>query len=345
MNLHVFLTSGAWLPVCLGLLFTFARGFQDSSTNVATVVSTRTLSPGYAFALCALFEFCGAMFLGSSVAVTVAHGLFGDVVSRGNGDILAVLSVAFFSALAWGLISWWRALPTSNTHALLGGLVGASCAMWGTRYLQNKMVFVIFAVLVASPLIGFSLSILITSLLKWTGGWFTTRMKPMAQGLHVLACLLVSSARGSIDTQLIFGVLLPVFGVAQMWAYRDPLDTHNATLVRFLVALAISLGVLVGGNRILKSLSVKFYRIREMQGLGAEMTSAGTILLCALGGFPASTTQVIAGSIIGAGVAKNPRAIRWYVAQEMVLSWVLAFPTVAILAYGLCVLVRRTVLL
>lgn len=326
MNPSVFVNGETALLLMLGLLFAFSNGYRDASSIVATVVSTRTLTPNAAFLLSAVFEFIGALLIGSAVASTVSARVIGDGWQPTHADILATSIVALGSAGVWGFISWWNAWPTSNGHALLGALTGAGWAAWGLEHMQNRTILFIFAVLVVSPFIGFFISLLITTLLRWTGGWLTTRVKPMADGLHVLSCLFVSSAHGSNDGQLVMGVLLPVLGSATAVG-EVPFS------LRFVVAIALATGVMLGGRRILKKLGLSFYRIQNLQGLSAEFTTASTVLACGISGFPASTTQVIAGSLMGAAAAKDPRRARWAVAQEIAISWAVTFPMAALLAF------------
>lgn len=321
----------------LVLLFAFSNGFRDSSTIVATVVSTRVLSPVAAFSLCAVFEFCGALLLGTAVASTIGKGILGEVVVRAKDHALMVMLCGLSSAIIWGWISWWRVWPTSNNHALLAGLLGASWALLGPNHTQNVLIVRVLCVLVLSPLAGLLISSLITGFLAFLGNWLTPRVKPIAESLHVLSCLMVSCAHGSNDGQMSMGVLMVMAGLTGAVLHTQAGSPDGIPMViRVAVATALSLGVLVGGRNILKKLGMKFYRIRPPQGLGAQLSSAGTVLSCAMMGLPASTTQVITGSIVGAGVARNPRAIRWNVAQDILLSWFLTLPSVAMLAFFLC---------
>lgn len=320
------------LLLLLGILFAFSNGFRDSSTIVATVVSTRAITPAKAFFLCAICEFLGALFLGTAIAATIGGRLFDRADGIDPKSVQFVLLSALLAAISWGLLSWRRGWPISNNHALVAGLSGAGTAAWGFESLRNETLLLVLFVLIMSPIIGFLLSTGATSLLRYLGEWVTLRVKPTMERLHILSCLLVSCAHGSNDGQMVTGAMMLTAGPG----LAAPLN------IRFLVAGAIAGGVLLGGRRILRTLGMKFYRIRDVQGLGAEMTSAGTILACTLAGFPASTTQVIAGSIIGAGVAKSPRAVRWHVAQEIILSWVVTLPAVDVLSYG-CYLVTEAI--
>jgi PiT family inorganic phosphate transporter len=249
-----------------------------------------------------------------------------------HADVFVVLTSALLAALVWGVVSWWRVWPTSTNHALFGGLLGSSWVVWGANHLQNKLIGRVFLILILTPVIGFLLSAMVTAFMRWIGEWLTRRVQRFADGLHVAACIVVAGAHGSNDGQMIMGFLVGILGMAPSSAIPFR--------VRTVVATGLALGVLFGGRNLLKKLGMKFYRIRSLQGLGAELTSAGTVLLSGAAGFPASTTQVIAGSIVGAGVAKNAKAVRWPVAQDIILSWLITLPAAAALAFAICSVAR-----
>ena len=323
-------------PLILGgliLVFAFSNGFRDSSTIVATVVSTKTMSPRSAFFLSSVFEFCGVLFFGSAVVLTISRGLFGPILSGPKSDLFIVLLSATGAAVLWGGISWWRAWPISNNHAIFGGLVGSSLGIWGPRFFQNFTFTAILLVLFLSPIAGFLLSFVTTEILQRLGEWLTPHVKGVFEKLHLLACMTVSFAHGFNDGQMVISLMVLAFGLARAGGEVGAAPTVIVPFgVRFAVALAISLGVLVGGYRILRKLGMSFYRIRLNQGVGALFSSAGTVLACSLAGFPVSTTQVITGSIVGAGVAKNPRSVRWKIAEEIVVAWCVTLPVVALIA-------------
>jgi len=336
MDQLVFIDGATVAIVAMGLLFAFSNGFRDSSTIVATVVSTRVLTPGSAFLLCAVFEFIGAFLLGSAVVMTIGVRMFGSVHPGTPNDYLFVIGAALMAAIIWGGVSWWKAWPTSNNQALIAGLMGSSLAAWGPGHFKNSTIIVVLMVLILSPLMGFLVSMLLTSLLRFLGGWATPKIMRIFKRIHVFSCMMVSLAHGSNDGQMVMGVLLLVLSLSPVFMPQSSESMIQIPwFIRLMVAVTITLGVLMGGQRILKKVGMKFYRITPPQDVGSQITSAGTILTCALAGFPASTTQVITGSIIGAGVAKNPKAVRWHIAQDIVLSWVLTIPVVGLLGSGI----------
>jgi PiT family inorganic phosphate transporter len=331
MDLAPALFGGSALIGCVALVFSFSNGFRDSSTVVATVVSTRALSPNWAFALCGVAECAGALLLGSAVAMRVSHDMLSSSTTLSGSVLLTVLGAALAAAVIWGAVGWWRAWPVSNNQALFAGLLGASTVAYWPHPIHFGTFARVFSVLVVSPIIGFVASVFLTRALRFTGGWMTPRAKWLVDRLHVAFCLVVSCAQGANDSQLAMGVLI-LSAAAVKGLPLEALDAGVPLSIRIAAALSLSLGVLMGGRRILKQLGMRFYRIRPTQGLGAQMSSAAVIMTCAISGFPASTTQVITGSILGAGVAKNVRSIRWTVAEEIVLSWFITIPVVALLA-------------
>lgn len=325
MALGVFASGWAAAAGALALAYGFSNSFRDASTIVASVVSTRALAPLSAFGLCAVFEFLGAWLFGSRIAGTIS-----DLVLDGKAfaphDVILVLTAAITAAFVWSVVAWLRGWPMSSSQALIGSLTGAGCAAWGSARLFDPKLFAVFIVLIVTPSIGFLLSVVLTSGLRQLGYWMTTTARPLVQSLHVLGCLMVSAAHGSNNGQIIVGFLAVAAAAMGSQAVK-PSPMHS-----FVVAAVIAVGVLLGGRRLLHKLAMKFYRIRDMQGLGAQSAASLAMAACLLTGFPASPTHLISGSIIGAGVAKSVRSVRWTVVAEIVLSWIVTMPVNAAFA-------------
>ena len=316
--------------IILTVLFSFTNGFKDASAIVATVVSTRAMSPEAALVLVAAFEFLGASLLGTAVARTVGgrmiHWTAIPVGPRG----LAVIASALFGALIWNFLSWYRALPTSSGQALLGGLLGASMAGWGTRSIAWDTAGLILFSLIGTPALGFLASALATRFLNFVSEDLGPHWNEVYKWLQVPSCVAMSLAYGTNDAQGAMGAMTLAFLAGGLYGNpKGPFEVHRWVIT--LCAFSISLGVLVGGSRILKTLGMKLYRISSLQGLGAQASSAGVIFLAAFIGFPASTTQAITSSILGAGASLRPKAVRWELAQEVVLAWLVTVPSTLIL--------------
>jgi PiT family inorganic phosphate transporter len=315
----------------LVLLMAFSNCVRDSSTIVATVVSSRVLSPKTVFFICALFEFAGVLFFGSAVAATIGRKLF-DISAIRPEDITAILISALLSSRIWGLISWQRAWPASNNQSLFGALLGAVLVLEGGRHAQLITLLRVLIVLICSPIVGFAAASVITRLVYRAAEWMTPRVRVVFDRLHALSCFMVSFAHGSNNGQVIMGLMLLVLGLARV-------TTEVPFKLKLSIAVVMSLGMLMGGRRILQT-GMSFCKTRPPQGLCADMTAAGLILACVSSGFPASTVQMMTGTIIGAGAARNPRAVKWGAAQNVVLSWFIAIPASAFLAAILSLALR-----
>lgn len=305
--------------IVLALTFAFSNGFRDSSSIIATVVSTRILTPLKAYVMCAIAEFLGAVFLGSAIVTTLRKGVFGPALAGPHEYLLVVLAAALLATIGWGVLCWWRAWPISNTQALFAGIIGAGLVMWGPQHFKSLTFGAVIMVLILSPLIGFAGSYIVTSVIRWGGDWLTPKIQPYFDVLHMVSSFFVALAHGSNDGQIAMGLLVLAMGTATSVV---PLP------MRLLVGFVIACGILLGGRRLIKKLGMQCYKVRSLEAVSSQLTSAGTVMTGALAGFPVSTTQVITGALLGAGVVKNPRAIRWNVAEDIVWSWLITMPSV-----------------
>jgi len=327
---HPFIEVLAFFTITLAAFYAFTNGFKDASGIVATVVSTNALSPRVALVLVAVFQFVGASLLGTAVARTVGGKIINFTVASAGSTGLIVVAGALLGALVWNGLSWYKALPTSSGQALLGGLLGASVSGWGINSVVWRTAGWVFLSLVGTPLLSFCVAASATRLLSFISEDLSPRWNEVFRWLQIPSCMAVSLAYSTNDAQGVMGVV--TLGLVVSGLYGNPRDPFQVPRwVIQLCAFAIASGVLVGGSRILKTLGMRLYRIRPLQGLGAQVSSAATIFMAAFAGFPASTTQVITGSILGAGVSLRPKAIRWAVVQQVVLAWLVTIPSTAVL--------------
>jgi len=326
---HFFLIEIAAVGVVvLTGLVSFTNGFKGASAIVATVVSTRAMSPESALTLVAVFEFAGASLLGTAVARTVGGSLVHWTTLPIGPRGLVVVAAALIAALSWNLGSRW--LPTSSGQTLLGGLLGACVAGWGVRSIVWNTVGLVLLSLVGTPALSFLISAAVTRLLNYFSRDLSLRWNRIYQGLQVLSCIAMSLAYGTNDAQgamgiLTLGLFLGGFGS------RTTDFFHIPRWIITMCAFSIAMGVLVGGSRMLRTLGMKLYRISSLQGFGAQFGAAASIFTAASIGLPASTTQAIASSILGAGASLRPKAVRWALAEEMALAWLVTIPATAIL--------------
>jgi PiT family inorganic phosphate transporter len=331
--------------IAVALAFDFINGFHDSANSIATVVATRVLSPGVAVLWAAFFNFAAAFIVGTAVAKTIGKGLI-DPATVDPNVVLAGLT----GAIAWNLITWWFGLPSSSSHALLGGYGGAAVAKAGVGALLLggwvKPVLFIFI----SPLIGVSLGLGLSIALAWL-----LRHKPRApmehlfRRLQLVSAALFSLSHGANDAQKTMGIMVGLLVSAQALFVNEQgwmahLYLPTADRIPFWIEMsaytAISLGTAMGGWRIVKTMGSKITRLQPFGGFCAETAGGITILMASAWGIPVSTTHTITGAIVGVGTSHRISAVRWGVAGTIVWAWVLTIPMSAAMA-GLCYLLLR----
>ena len=333
----------AIIVVALG--FDFINGFHDSANSIATVVATRVLSPAVAVAWAAAFNFVAAFLVGTAVAKTIGKGLVDPAVVDPN----LILS-ALIGAIVWNLITWRLGLPSSSSHALMGGLGGAAVAKAGAVALLpggwTKPILFIFL----SPLIGLVLALGLTVALAWA----LRRGQPglidrVFRRLQLLSAALYSIGHGANDAQKTMGIIVGLLVSSQTlfanqtgWLAR--LHLTNADKVPFWIELsaysAISLGTALGGWRIVRTMGSRITRLRPFGGFCAETAGGITLLIASRFGIPVSTTHTITGAIVGVGASRRLSAVRWGIAGRIVWAWLLTIPMAAAIAAGSYLVLR-----
>lgn len=313
-------------------MFDFLNGLHDAANSIATVVSTRVLPPRYAVAWASFFNFIAFLFFGLHVASTVGTGIVAAEIIDPQ-----VIFGALMGAILWNLITWWAALPSSSSHALIGGLVGAGVAKGGISAIVWSGLGPTILAIVFSPVLGFVLAISLILLVSWA----FVRATPFRAGGIFRKCQLLSAAlyslgHGSNDAQKTMGIIAVLL-------YSQGLLGSEFS-VPFWVVLscqaAMALGTLVGGWRIVRTMGMRITNLTPMQGFCAETGGGVTLFLTASFGIPVSTTHTIAGAIVGVGAARKTSAVRWNVAREVVIAWILTIPASGLLA-GVFFLISR----
>jgi inorganic phosphate transporter, PiT family len=323
--------------VLIALTFDFINGFHDSANSIATVVSTRVLSPGVAVVWAAVFNFAAAFVVGTAVAKTIGKGLI--VPSVVSPDL--ILS-ALLGAIVWNIITWYVGLPSSSSHALMGGLGGAAIAKAGFPALQLdgwvKPILFIFV----SPLLGMALALLLTVSLSWAlRGASPGPVDRIFRRLQLLSAALYSLSHGANDAQKTMGIIVgllvssqALFAAETGWLHY--LHVPNADRIPFWVEFAaytaIGLGTALGGWRIVKTMGSRITKLRPFGGFCAETAGGISILIASQLGVPVSTTHTITGAIVGVGAAQRLSAVRWGVATRIVWAWILTIPMAAAIA-------------
>src|SRR3989338_655461 len=331
---------GLFLLLVLAVLFDFSNGFHDSANQVAGVISSRALSPEIALFISAASVFVGATFLGTRVANTIGGTLIDMEIIGSSGFGLLILISALVGAFFWNLITWHYGIPSSSSHALIGGLMGAFISGAGTQGIQwNKMKEVILAMFL-SPLVGFILTYLFTKLTFFISSWSGPRANIFFKSSQIFSLVAQSLAHGTNDAQKTMGII--TFGLILLNLYHPPLDGPWVPfLVMLISAFFLAFGILVGGWKIIKKLGGALYAIRPIHAFASQTVSASIIALNSILGLPISTTQVISSSIMGAGAGFRPKQVRWAIAGDFFLTWLITIPASCFISALFCGILIR----
>ena len=314
-----------WVVIVFAILFDFTNGFHDTANAVATSVSTRALAPRTAVLIAAVMNLVGA-FAWTAVADTVGNGLLNGSVS------LRVLLAAVLGATAWNLFTWWLGLPSSSSHALIGGLVGAAVAAGGTAAVDWGGIWhKVVVPALESPVIGFVLAGAVMLAILW--GFRRIRPAPLNRSfrhLQIASGSLMAFLHGTNDAQKTMGVIaLALYSTHHIDSFYVP------WYVKLAAGLSLGIGTYVGGWRIMRTMGTRITKLEAPQGFAAQATASLVLFFTARNGFPISTTHVISGSVMGAGATTKLSAVRWGVAANIVFAWVLTLPAAALVAAGL----------
>jgi PiT family inorganic phosphate transporter len=323
------LTTVVWLLIALALVFDFLNGFHDAANSVATVVSTRVLSPMQAVVWAAAFNFIAFLFFHLKVAATIGKGIIDPSIADNR-----VIAATLIGACAWNLITWYWGLPTSSSHALIGGMIGAGLVNTGVTALEWNGIGKTVAFIVLAPLIGMLTGFLIALAVTWLFRAATPRrVDGTFRRGQLFSAAFYSLGHGGNDAQKTMGIIF----VLLIAASRTPGATFAApqevpTEVVLACHVAMGLGTLCGGWRIVKTMGQRIIRLRPMEGFCAETGAATTLLMTIFGGIPVSTTHTITGAIVGVGSLKRLSAVRWGVAGRVVWAWIITIPATAAIA-------------
>jgi PiT family inorganic phosphate transporter len=313
------------LLVALALAFDFMNGFHDAANSIATVVSTGVLRPHYAVAWAAFFNFVAIFIFHLKVAATVGKGIVEpDAIDQ------YVIFGALIGAIAWNVITWYYGIPSSSSHALIGGMIGAALAKAGTDPLVAKGIIRTVTFIFVSPMLGMTLG----ALLMIGVSWVCLKAAPRKVDRWFRRLQLVSSAaysvgHGSNDAQKTMGIIWLLLIAAGVTSADAPMPP-NWVIVSCYVAIAF--GTMLGGWRIVKTMGQKITKLRPVGGFAAETGGAITLFLASSFGIPVSTTHTITGAIVGVGSAQRTSAVRWGLAGNIVIAWIVTMPAAALMA-------------
>jgi PiT family inorganic phosphate transporter len=308
--------------VILALAFDYVNGFHDTANAIATSVSTKALSPRTAIMIAASLNFLGAL-SGTAVAATIGKNIVApDMVTP------LVLISALIGAIFWNLFTWRFGIPSSSSHALIGGLIGGVIAGFGATYVKWHGFLVIFTGLIISPILGLVAGSVIMTLLFWLfQGTSPARLNNNFRKLQVVSACMASFAHGSNDAQKTMGI------ITMMLVSSGIISTFQVPLwVKIACAMAMAAGTAVGGWRIIRTMGGKIFRIEPINGFAADFTSSIIIFSASHFGAPVSTTHVVSSSIMGVGAAKRLKGVRWNIARQIVIAWFVTIPSSALVA-------------
>ena len=312
------------LLIVLALLFDFMNGFHDAANAIATVVSTRVLKPHTAVAMAAVFNFVAVWAFPLTVAATVGK----DTIHPAVVDQYVIFG-ALFGAVFWNFVTWYFGIPSSSSHALIGGLVGSAVAKAGTGALIPAGLIKIVVFIVLSPLLGFVLGAFMMVLVSWLFvGSTPRRIDKWFRRLQLISASMYSLGHGGNDAQKTIGIIWMLLIAGGQIGFGEPVPTW----VIVSCYTAISLGTLFGGWRIVKTMGQKITKLKPVGGFCAETGGAFTLFIATALGVPVSTTHTITGAIVGVGASQKMSAVRWGVAGNIVWAWVLTIPASAFVA-------------
>jgi PiT family inorganic phosphate transporter len=311
--------------IVLVLIFDFINGFHDSANSIATIVSTKVLSPVAAVAMAAFFNFIAFLIFPLKVATTMGKGVINpDVIN------LTVIAAALFAAIAWNLLTWWYGLPSSSSHTLVGGLIGAAVASagWGSVIMAGVIKIVVFIFI--APLLGMVMSFVISAIVIFIArNHSPSGVDKHFRRLQLLSAAAFSLGHGGNDAQKSMGIIWVALIVSGLATKNDPIDLWIVLSCH----AAIALGTLLGGWRIVKTMGQKITKLKPFEGFCAESAGALTLFGATHFGIPVSTTHVITGAIIGAGARKGASAVKWGVTTKIFWAWILTIPVSALISF------------
>ncbi|MBP9115951.1 MAG: inorganic phosphate transporter [Acidimicrobiia bacterium] len=316
-----------YFTIAIALIFDYVNGFHDAANSIATVVSTRVLSPRLAVMWAAVFNFIAFLVFGTDVAKSIAK----DVVEQ---NILSVgmIFAGLLGAIIWNLITFYLGLPSSSSHALVGGMAGAAIAKGGFDALISEGFRKIAIFIILSPLIGLALGFILMIITQWSTVKVTNvnRMNKIFRKLQLFSAGAYSLGHGANDAQKTMGIILALLISGNQVGANSELPLW----VVLAAHSAIALGTLSGGWRIVKTMGSKITKLQPQGGVCAETAGALTLFATSIAGIPVSTTHTITGAIVGVGSARRISAVRWNVATRVVWAWVLTIPAAGVMAAG-----------
>ena len=312
-----------WLVVLLALAFDYINGFHDTANAIATSVSTRAITPKKAIIMTAVLNFLGAM-----VSTGVAKTIGGDIVMSPSFIDSGIISAALIGAIVWNLLTWYWGIPSSSSHALIGGIIGAVGWSVGFDALNESGILKIFLSLILSPIVAMIGGYIVMKVLLFIFGRFSPIvLNDRFRSMQIVSAVMMAFSHGSNDAQKAMGIITLTL---LSGGYIDTLDVP--LWVKLCCATAMACGTAVGGWKIISTMGTKIFKLETINGFAADLNSAITIFTATFLHLPVSTTHVVSGSLLGVGASKRIKAVNWGVARSMVMAWFVTVPLSGIVA-------------
>ena len=312
-----------WLVVLLALAFDYINGFHDTANAIATSVSTRAITPKKAIIMTAVLTFLGAM-----VSTGVAKTIGGDIVMSPSFIDSGIISAALIGAIVWNLLTWYWGIPSSSSHALIGGIIGAVGWSVGFDALNESGILKIFLSLILSPIVAMIGGYIVMKVLLFIFGRFSPIvLNDRFRSMQIVSAVMMAFSHGSNDAQKAMGIITLTL---LSGGYIDTLDVP--LWVKLCCATAMACGTAVGGWKIISTMGTKIFKLETINGFAADLNSAITIFTATFLHLPVSTTHVVSGSLLGVGASKRIKAVNWGVARSMVMAWFVTIPLSGIVA-------------
>ncbi len=320
-----------YISILLIYIYIFITGFHDEGNLIATIISSRSLGAAFIFILAFFSQFFGTLLLGTKVAQGTIYGLFNvSFVRENSNEIALMISASMLGAIIWDIITWVGGIPSSSSHAVIGGLLGPFIMKFGFSVVNAKGIFLVVLIpLFTSPIIGFFFGYLIFKLNQNIFCGYSVKIKSLLRGLQVSTCILINAFQGSNDAQKGMGILallLMINGNTSAFVISKNIVLSSA--------LTIALGLVLGGMKMIKSVGTKIYSVKIIHSMSAQTASLFVIVIASVFGFPVSGTQIINSSIFGVGAADRPNAVGWSYAKDMLTAWLITIPFSFLLSSG-----------
>jgi len=322
------------ITVAIALFFDIINGFHDAANSIATVVSTRVLSPKFAVIWAAFFNFIDMFFFAPKVADTISKIV---IIDAADPAFVYVVMTGLLGAIIWDLLTWWWGLPVSSSHALIGGLAGAGIAHKGMDVIRWEKLIETMAFIPLAPIIGLILAVIIMIAVYWIfRRWHPDKVDRFFRKGQLFSAALYSLGHGGNDAQKTMGIIVALLVAAGYFSSETQLSLWHLNTMWIILGchLAMAIGTALGGWRIVKTMGMKLSKLKPVHGFCAETAGASTLFLATSLGIPVSTTHTIAGSIVGVGATTNASQVKWAMAMRIVMAWLITIPFSAAAAAG-----------